>query len=187
MNNFCIDLKFKFNPLCNEFSLDNLKNTNKSKLKHCKLNLQTDINQEFLKFLDQRNLHIILAETFYISKFGRIPIHSDGINCNDYTKLNWVYGGNKSRMIWYKSKEGAIPKLNVNDIGVTYEHYKQSDVEIIHSQSVGFPSLVQVAGPHSVQAHAEERLCISIIIAYKNTSITPTFVEALEIFKEYIE
>lgn len=187
MNNFCVDLKFKFNPLRENFNLDDLKNKDSSKLKHSKLNSETDISSEFLKFLDIHNLHIILAETFYIPKFGRLPIHSDGIDCTDYTKLNWVYGGEKSRMIWYKPKLGVIPKLSITDIGVEYEHYTPDSVEVVHSQPVGFPSLVQVAGPHSVQVHANDRLCISIIVAYKGTDITPTFEEALNLFKQHIK
>lgn len=186
MNNFCINININVKVLNDNFDIDTIKDLSSSpKVKHSKL-LPEHFHKDLHEFLSNNNLIILLAEAFHIPKFGILPIHIDGGQDN-YTKLNWIYGGTGSKMHWYRAKvKRQKDEIGVTTIGTRYEHFSVEEVELIHSQTVGCPSLVQVGIPHNVTNPKEDRICISAVLANKLTGEHITFNEAVNSLSNYI-
>ena len=106
----------------------------------------------------------------------------------DYAKLNWVYGGDNSVMNWYKINSNYTqPLLNTTNINSYALYYKTDEVDLIHSQTIGLPSLVQVGCPHNVVNGSTERFCISLVFENSISKKRLTFNEAVALFKNYIK
>ena len=154
--------------------------------RHFKLeteNLTTELQLFFIK----HNLHIELVEIFYMYPNNIMGIHSDRHIPGDYSKLNWAFGGADSIMNWYKVKTGEMHKTNNTPINSPSLVYVPNQVDLIHSQSVGQPSLVQVGCPHNVITKEQERFCVSIVFKHKLTRDRINMSDALDIFRDYIK
>lgn len=182
MNNFCVDLIIPFAPLKDGFDFEKLKRTSHSKID------PEDLNPNLIEFADKFGLTLHLAECFYSNPLGKkfSQIHRDVSGAASATKFNWSYGGGGSLMNWFIPITD-IERLSTTAIGVRYRYYNNEDVKLIHSQPVGFPSLLEVALPHNVTIGNKERICVSILFKYKYTDFFPTFSEAVELFKDYIK
>jgi hypothetical protein len=122
------------------------------------------INADLKKLLKDCNIYVGYIESFYSKPHNVQPIHTDNEG-GDYVKLNYVYGGTGSLMHWYKMKSNVIPnKVGLTKIKNPYIPWRPSDVELIESAVVGFPSLIQVGCPHNVTNAKEHRLCISLVL-----------------------
>ena len=179
MNNYCIDLTIPCNPFKDDFNFDQLKIAN-----HFEIN-EADLNPALIELLDKLGFEIQLAECFYRKPFTGSRIHRDVKGRPSATKLNWIYGGRNSLMNWYQPVSD-IERTAVTALGVTYVYYLNEDVKLVHTQKVGFPSLLEVAMPHDITMGDEERICVSIVLKYKNKDAYPTFAESTKIFKDYI-
>lgn len=180
MNDFCIDLNISIPFIEDEVYLNSLRSKYK---RHNKIDPST-INTKIIDFFKNKNLQITLAESFYrMPEDIAVPnIHKDAPGLTDATKINWVYGGGDSVMNWYQPKVDNI-QTNTSAIGITYEYYKRDDVELIHSQRVGFPSIVQVGLPHDISNITSDRLCISVFVKEISTTSFITFEKAKKIFQ----
>ena len=186
MNNFCININTNVKVLSDNFDIDTIKDlTSTPTIKHSKL-LAEHFHQELHDFLTDINLTILLAEAFHIPPLRIMTIHIDG-GQNDYVKLNWIYGGAGSKMHWYRAKVTKNPEdIGVTAIGTRYEHFLLEEVDLIHSQAVGCPSLVQVGIPHNITNPKEDRICISAVLANKTTGKHITFNKAMMALDKYI-
>ena len=179
MNKYCADLNFKFKPFDDNFDITQLKIKAHSRIE------AKDINQEFVNLLDNLGLKINMAECFYRKAHSKSGIHRDVTGTDSATKINWVYDGSGSVMDWYRIINNN-EKILVTGLGSTYNYYEKEDVELVHSQQIGCPSLLEVALPHGITMGHQERTCISVVIQYKHNDAFPTFAESLNIFKDYI-
>jgi hypothetical protein len=161
-------------------------NTNKTLAKHFKLDYDTEVHQEVKDFFDRHNFFIEVVEVFYLFPNDAMSIHSDRAIPGDYAKLNWIYGGKDSVMKWYKVLGTPAAPLYKTPIDSPSLQYKAAEVELIHEQAVGKPSLVQVGCPHNVVNGPEERFCVSIVFKHKSTRDRVTMAEAVAVFKDYI-
>lgn len=146
---------------------------------------RSDLNPTLLKFLLTKNIKVFFFETFFLLPDNREVIHIDHLS-GDYVKLNYVYYGNNSKMNWYKPKDEIKKSISTTPIGTKFISYNKNEVDLLHSQSVGFPGLVQVGIPHSITNPEDKRLCISLVL-HNLKCKRLTMNESLEIFKEYIE
>jgi hypothetical protein len=162
-------------------------NTNKTLAKHFKLDYDAEVHQEVKDFFDRHNFFIEVVEVFYLFPNDAMSIHSDRSIPGDYAKLNWIYGGKDSVMKWYKILTASTAPTYTTPINSPSLQYKPYEVELVHTQQVGHPSLVQVGCPHNVVNGPEERFCVSIVFKHKSTRNRVTMYEALEVFKKYIK
>lgn len=144
----------------------------------------TNLTSDIYNLFNKLNLEIRLAEIFYIPKHGQIRIHEDGGEQNDVLKVNWVFGGQDSLMHWYNPVNDPVWKKTA--LGVAYKMYLEDQVEVIHSQRVGCPSLVQVGIPHNVVTNNFPRLCLSVLPVSKTTFQYLTFEEGLDTFSSFL-
>jgi hypothetical protein len=179
MNNYCADLNFNFKPFDDDFDIGQLKIKAHSRIE------AEDMNQQFIDLLDKLGLKINMVECFYRKAWGKSGIHRDIRGTDSATKINWVYGGARSSMNWYRAVNN-VEKTSVTGLGVTYTYYEKQDVELLHSQRIGFPSLLEIAVPHDITMADEERICVSVVLQYKHNNDYPTFVESLDLFHDYL-
>lgn len=181
MNDFCVDLNINI-PL---FKVDVLSHYYK-RIPHSRVNLDF-LNPAIIDLFTSNNLEITLCEAFYRKPTDIIhdTVHKDAMHITDATKINWVFGGDDTMMNWYKP---INPIFNVNhsQIGVEYINYDRSNLSLIHSQRVGFPSLVQVGIPHDITMGLTDRLCISTFFKEKGSTEYIAFSNAIKLFNNFI-
>jgi hypothetical protein len=146
-----------------------------------------DINPKVIELLNEVGLGINWTECFYtdptLHTYDFDKLHIDSPGGGDYIKLNWIYGGKESKMIWGKPIGGIEKPLQISAAGTKYREYSTAELDIVHSQEVGFPSIVQVGIPHTVYNYIEPRLCVCIMPGKIGRDIT--MAEAIEVFKNY--
>jgi hypothetical protein len=177
MNSYCVPLNCKVNPLTKDVSEYGLE-------RHYNFPL-TEISKEFNEFLLQHNLKLLLAELFYNPPKKITKIHIDALG-GDYSKINFVYGGEKSLMCWYSSKEHVSTQVNYTSIDTKSINFLPNEVTLLHRQNVASPSIVQVGIPHNIINAAKERWCLSLVPVDITTNKRITFERTLEIFKNLV-
>jgi hypothetical protein len=174
----CFDINLQLNPLKEGIDIKSY-----GQNKHTRIPIN-DINFNLIKLLYSLGLRIQLVELFYTSPHSVTPVHIDASG-GDYTKMNFIYGGNDSKMGWYSTKPNINKLVNSSNIGTPYVSFELSDVDLIDQQIVKFPSIVQVGIPHNILNYEEPRYCLGIVIAkIKGGRINMN--ESLEKFKNYI-
>jgi hypothetical protein len=143
------------------------------------------LNEKMFKFFDSLDLEISFVETFFKRAYNKNKIHIDGTG-NDYTKLNWVFGGGQSKMNWYAPLDNTLRPLFKNAIDTSYVAYTPEQVTEIESSIIQNPTLVQVGVPHNVVNITEDRLCISILYRNKINKNRISMSESVQTFKKYI-
>ena len=147
-------------------------------------------SDDLTAFFHKHEQFITDVEVFYTFPNGKLTIHVDDLEPGDFTKINWVFGGKDSKMIWYdvisKSKETTLSPSYRNTLSI---HYKPDEVVAVYSENLQGPNLVQVGCPHSITNSSEERFCVSVVFKNNvtaNFQKRPTIQEAIAIFKDYI-
>ena len=183
MNNYCIDLNLSI-PFFNDENYINLLKIDNNR--HQRVD-RSKINSKIIDYLKSKNLIIVSVESFFRRPEDPFnpEIHKDAINFTDATKINWVYGGGDSVMEWYEPINSNNIKTNKTATNADYEYYDHADLKLVHTQQVGFPSIVQVGIPHNIAKITTDRLCISVFFK-EIDSCEPgyvTFAKAKEIFQ----
>jgi hypothetical protein len=185
MNNYCVDLNLKLDPLRPDVDINSFPATPWQLLS---LDL---MNPEVITLFNSLDLDLRIAGLFVLTENMAGPIHVDGIKIGHVPKINWAYGNNHV-MNWYQVKDTTVEKTHKvkysNDKSIeerTYLTYLPKEVECIHRQPVGFPSIIQAGIPHNVQNFNGIRRCVTIALIDKcNQRITME--KAVELFSQYI-
>jgi hypothetical protein len=191
MNNYCVDLDLDLPIFESELTpVEFLKQHYKFE-KHFQIDVN-HVSNKLKLMLAARGLSVLLVEIFYRRPNAVSYIHSDkgefGRLIGDYAKLNWVYGGDGSVMNWYNINKNCVPKEENTAIDSYALYYEESQVEMIHSQKVNRPSLVQVGCPHRVVNGPTERICVSLVFVYDDDKRKRvTFQDAKTLFSEFIK
>lgn len=151
---------------------------------HTNLSIRRYINRALLDLLASHNVYLHHAESFFRDPFHTQPIHIDTAP-GDYAKLNYVYSTGSSVMNWYCVKPNVKINTKITTIGTKYVGLDLSEVQLIESHAIGFPSLVQVGIPHNVVNGSAERLCVSLVLADKS-GFKLTMAESIRRLNTYI-
>ncbi len=175
INQYSTDLNIPFSPFKNDAHPNDLYKTiimNKFVAKHHLEVPVTDLNPDLVEWFKQHNLEIYLVELF-----SKLPnpsraanrIHSGGNGDPDKTKINWVWGGKNSYMIWYDKLNEAKPTevgyLSSSAQITYYADLEEIDPVPVHRHQLIYPmaTLVQIALPHAVENPEETRWCLCLI------------------------
>jgi hypothetical protein len=185
MNNYCFDIHLPITHPLADPSILTLDKEDEPSSWFCD---HKDVSPEFIQFLDSLGLvmtYPILI--FYTPAQQDIPIHIDGIGISDRVVMNWCVGGVDSLMQWYSLKD-TISEAKVTTAGTPYTRYEPEQVELIHTQPVHWPSMVQTGIPHRITNHgSEKRWVLSCDISFKSTPEAGlTFEQAKETFKQWM-
>jgi hypothetical protein len=164
------------------------------KFLHAHISL-SEVNPDFISLLNDLGLYIKATHLFYkdIDPIpNRLP-HVDYIDGMDYktgcdhARLNFVYKGKDSKMLWYKIKDNVQPK-DVKQGGlINYVQYRFKELELAAATTIiNKPCIVQVGQPHRIINSVEERYCLSFKLKRMDSNSTLTMNEMIENFKDYI-
>jgi hypothetical protein len=181
MNKYCADLTFNFPCIKKSFDFTKYKG-----IPHSSLTVDIFEN-EFIKLVDNMGLKITWVEIFHATpKESRVyAVHTDNTG-GDYVKINWVAGGKGSLMQWYDVNPGIIKEPIKTNINSFYVSYTPDEVKCVHSQSIKFPSIVQVGIPHNIYNPDEDRFCVSIMLRKKTDNNRLTMNNAVNLFSNFI-
>jgi len=158
---------------------------------HFALDWQDAVSKELQEFFYDHGQKICLCEIFFRYPNTVSPIHSDTKSIGDYSKINWILGGKDSTMHWYlpndkffnKDTEKTKNKTLVNSHSIWYT---PEEVDLVYSEDVRGPAIVQVGIPHNITNRNQHRFCVSLVFRNAKTGARPTMSEATEIFKQSI-
>jgi len=174
----CIDINLHLNPLKEGIDIKSYGTP-----EHSEISL-TDVNPKLINLFTSLDLKICSTHLFYTSPQVFSGIHIDAYG-GDYTKINYVYGGKNSKMIWYKTKNNIKKSINTTCIGAPYIKYTISEVKIIEAHPINFPSIVQAGIPHNIVNPTEPRYCISMILL-NTIGERLSMEDSIKIFSKYI-
>ena len=147
----------------------------------------TTQHQDLKNLLQAVGIRIQQAQRFYTPPGGIVPPHADGEYENNHTKLNYVFGGRNSQMIWHSLRDGCTAKKMLTPVRTKYLYAPPEDLIPVFSANVGFPSLVNAGQFHSVLNGDEPRICYSFVLTYIKKSDRICWQHALERLKPYID
>jgi hypothetical protein len=159
MTDYCIPLTLDFYPL------------NKSITEYGTIPYQPidpkDINLKLYDFFKQYNLALTSFGLFYKSTPNFIKPHTD-CEGGDYVKINYIYGGKDSKMIWYKTKDITHTKEGATGKPGSFIPYDLNEVEKIYEQTLSEYNMVQVGIPHNILNMLEPRWCLTIVVRHQS-------------------
>lgn len=164
----------KFTIFNNEFNIDQYKSYDTSHKKI--LEFTNYFTPEFKEYLTSVNLTVHLCELFQYEPFEGLGIHIDGSSIDDRCKINIIYGGRQSEMLWYAPKDHTVkPTVKVTPIGTNYLKYDEQDLVVLEKAELTGANVVRVGIPHSIQNYKEYRVCLSIPLIFADTKKPATF------------
>jgi hypothetical protein len=123
-------------------------------------------DKRIVELLAECDITISHTEVFYTPAQKSLAIHVDGAKLSNITKLNWVWGGEGSRMLWWKPMDQSAMKIGTTPVGTPYLYADQKKCTMIESTKIGRPTLVNVGVPHSVLNMSNSgRWCLSAVLA----------------------
>jgi hypothetical protein len=156
MTNYCTSLNLNINPV----NIDH----NYLKEKYLTRIEPDQLNLELITLLKNHDIEITYSESFYSPPGFVQQIHTDEYG-GDYVKLNFIYGGAGSQMHWYQIKntvESQVMKKTATN--KNYISWNADQVDLIESNSLIYPSLIQVGCPHNIINKDQHRLCITLVL-----------------------
>lgn len=158
--------------------------------KFCELDIRTDmINTEIHDFFDSIGLVLLRGRYFHCLPGMRYNLHTDNKFEPDreLIKINWVFGGRDSDMIWYNLKPGKSPMTFKNHLGEDIVGYNNNDCVEIARTNIAKLAIVNVAVIHTIQNADEFRDCYSMVLAWKHTGARLDWNESVERMSPYIK
>jgi hypothetical protein len=122
---------------------------------------------------------------------GKPEYWTKPLSAGPFRIKNWVVGSDHM-MNWFQIKNPITQKLvdtkisdNTNIPSRNYISYTHDEVELVHSHSVGYPSIIQAGIPHNVTNLSGIRRCISIAL-FDRFRRPLTIAQASRVFAQYI-
>ena len=144
-----------------------------------------DLNPDFVRLIEQKNLLIMIAEVFRLdTAHRRWGVHIDGFKTKDFPKLNFIHGNKQSPMIWYKTKEEQDKTSSKTVTGTPYRHLEDDEVIEVDRALIEYPTLIQAGVPHTVQLIGNETRWVVSIALFKDFKLA-SIQDLSEVFKEY--
>ena len=152
------------------------------------------VDKNLSKFLSGVGIYVTHGEIFYTPPHGKLPIHVDLHEFSNNCKLNFIFGAEGSKMIWWDKKTDINLRFVYTPIGTKYIMLDEDECIPIHSAEIKQPSLVNVGILHSINNTTDEgRWCMSYTlrhIKYRNQTTNLKDLqwdEACILFGEYFK
>ena len=121
------------------------------------------LNPDILKIINDAGLRIGQTELFYSYPNMVSGIHRD-VPGNDISKINWIYYGNNSKMIWYDTDDNKHIDGPSNN---KCKFYTLEESTLLLETNIHSPSLIQAAIAHNIKNFDEPRWVVSVMLFYK--------------------
>ena len=169
---YCKSVSIPYDPILDTSIITNVQR------RHVKLNI-TQLNPKFIEYLKRLNVYVTFVEVFYTKPNSVTDIHIDA-KPGDITKINYIYGGLDSQMIWYVPNDETSGEKKITCVNSSYVAFTNNEVTQVYADALTKPSIVQVGAPHNVVNYNEARHCLSIVIIENHKRIAMD--RAIEIF-----
>jgi hypothetical protein len=150
----------------------------------CHVNVDPKIiNPYWYNLMESNGLILRRVELFYgpPSTPYILGIHIDNGH-GDRSKINWVFGGEGSTMHWYRVVNEKPKEKLTTPVGSKYNVYEPDEVQLMHSNVIKNPSLIQAGIPHNIINPGSERWCYSMVVEDPKTQDNVTFGRLKRIF-----
>jgi hypothetical protein len=122
-------------------------------------------DRRIVDLFSDRGIQISHLEVFYTPPHRQLAIHIDGAVQTDVVKLNWVWGGEGSRMMWWKTKSDKDMMIGETPVKTKYLYADQKACTMIESAIIQRPTLINAGVLHSVlNSSVHGRWCLSIVL-----------------------
>lgn len=122
------------------------------------------LNIDVLEQINQLELEVSSVEFFYKTPNNVGPgAHVDDLNQTDFIKINWIYGDESAKMVWYKPIENFQGVVSSHH-NISYLYFPPDRITEIHSEILQSPSIVQVGIPHTIKNVCSERWAVSLTL-----------------------
>lgn len=169
---YCKPITIPYDPILDTKIITNIQR------QHVKFTV-SQLNPKFIEYLKSLNIHISFVEVFYIKPNTTTDIHLDA-SPGDITKINYIYGGENSQMIWYVPNNSNGGEKKITCINSSYVSFTENEVTPIYADNLNSPSIVQVGIPHNIINGNQIRHCLSMVITENYKRIT--MARAIELF-----
>jgi hypothetical protein len=142
---------------------------------------------ELSEILSKLNIEIQWVEIFYLGKDRDHSIHCDGHELDDKAKLNYVVGGQGSKMSWYEHKSEDKIEKRISPANTVYLGISTEDVIEVYSEEMQGLYLTQVGQFHNVWNKDDDRYCLSAYLADTKTKKRLHFKQLQILLKDYID
>jgi len=158
-----------------------------TKYAHVKIDV-SEINPDLLSWFDQFNIAINWYEAFYTPPGGgKLPIHTDGSQGEDYIKVNWTYGAPGSTLRWWEPKSKDYIKTVETVFSTKYYTVDEENCNKLHEVEINKPSLVNAGVFHSTyNPTSEGRWTFTMPILEVSNNNRISWQDAIQRFKEII-
>jgi hypothetical protein len=179
-NRYCkhLNLPFDFTPVEPDFAGK----------QHVRYDMS--LHPEFITWLASLGIEPGFAEVFKKTPTDiEYPwaLHVDGLELNDHVKINFVYGGGRGKMLWAKLKPEFTHRNKVTVVNTAYLWAPMEECDILYSDSLLKPSIVNAGQLHTVVDVSEDRIAYSFMLRYINSKKRLLWDDAITLFKEYID
>jgi len=160
-----------------------------NKNEFCELDIKPNmVNTEIHDFFDSIGLVLLRGRYFHCLPGVRYNLHTDNKfeSSRELIKVNWVFGGAGSNMIWYNLKPGKGPRIYKNSMGEEIVGYNEEDCVEICRAHIPKLAIVNVAVVHTIQNANEFRDCYSMVLAHKHNKVRLEWNESMEKMSPYI-
>lgn len=124
-----------------------------------------NLDQRIVQLFKDRGIEIPHLEVFYTPPHRNLAIHIDGAVQTDVVKLNWVWGGEGSRMMWWKTKSDKDMMVGETPVKTNYLYADQKACIMLESAVIERPTLINAGVLHSViNGSSNGRWCLSIVL-----------------------
>ena len=134
------------------------------------------------KFLLNFGIGLSLCELFYSPPGARQPVHVDGSNYSNRCKINWRIDALGSVMNWWQVKNSNYsPICLTTSLGGSYLLADKSQYEIVWSDQLLLPSLVNVGVMHNIINYTDQaRWCMSYNLVNLDTNESLQWSDAID-------
>lgn len=146
------------------------------------------INPEITDMLLDLGIKVNFAECFNRGPGQHSGIHTDYNTNGEKVKVNWIYGGKDSTMLWYEPKPDVSGTNSITVANTNYTSYSNDDVTHLLTLETkpSIPYLIQAGTPHSVENFLENRTCISLVLYDMNGKHLKMF-DAIKLLSSHIK
>lgn len=184
MNPYYCKIQLPVYPVVREFAVADL-----AKIGHARIDLEHDVNPEFIKWCELMGLYWIVGGYFYTPALGDWSPHIDGHVMMDFCKVNWCSGGGKNSMKWYTPKENfeLIPKTEVpRSVNSKYSMINPDQIDLAYETVHAENCLINAGRIHSFDSGPNAQHVVSLVLGRKKTNKVVMWDEISEVFADYI-
>ena len=179
MNPYCNPLSLSIPPLREGYDVTQVTES------HIRISLD-EINPAIEKLLLDLGIKVSLIELFHREPGNKGTIHTD-VQGGDFAKINWIYQGDCSHMLWFKvNDENSIKDVSTTVADTPYVEYSPHEVTLAHVVRLSGVALVQVGVPHLVVNPKEHRYCLCFVLKDATTGYRLTMQQSYDLLSKYI-